>query len=66
MSKVEKLEFLLVVVDSFGGKHYTEKRDREHANTGLKHAIRDRERSPFYRDGDAWIESRTVSGWEKI
>ena len=66
MGKLLKTEYMLVVVDSYGGKHYTEKRDRAHARTGLQHALRDRERSPFYKDGDAWIESRTVSGWEKI
>ena len=61
-----KIEYMLVVVDSFNGKHYTPKKTRELAQKGLQDALRDSRISPFYKDGEAWIESREVSGWERI
>ena len=55
-------EYRLVVDKGYVVKTYP-KRDEAHALLGVEHAYRDFRRSG--RVGEAWIETRTVTEWEK-
>jgi len=58
-------EYRLVVDKGFVVKTYP-KRDEAHALLGLEHAYRDFGRyGSDGRVGEAWIETRTVTEWEK-
>ena len=60
------IEYRIAVLKNYGSIRYHPKRDLDHAEKGVEDSYRDFRRNGGHIIGtEAWIETRTVTEWEK-
>ena len=59
------VEYRIAVLKNYGSIRYHPKRDLAHATKGVDNSYRDFRRNKNPDGMEAWIETRTVTEWEK-